>query len=397
MAERKKKIKVVHIITRLDKGGSAENTLLTVLGTDKRKYEVVLVKGSSSESEMSRGEYASVAAGLKKAKSEGVRIINIRSFFRRLNPVCDLLTFFSLFLLLVKEKPRIVHTHTSKAGFLGRLAAKLAGVSIIIHTPHGHVFSGYFGPSKTMMFIILERLATRMTDRIVALTDSEKDDYIKLRIADEDKVVVIHSGVDLAEFKELAESEIPKIKRELGLPEGSLVVGTAGRLEPVKGPEFLVKAARDVISKHPNTIFVFAGDGRLRKDLEKRTSDLGLTKNVIFTGWRQDIARMISTYDIFVLPSLNEGMGRVLVEAMALGKPIVASDRGGIKDLVVQGKNGFLVPARNPKLLAKHIQILIEDKEKRTRMAGEGRKMAPHFSAESMMTKIISLYEELLT
>ncbi len=393
----KKKIKVVHIITRFDKGGSAENTLLTVLGTDKKKYEVILVKGSSHESEMSRIEYASVIASLKKAKAEGIRIINIRSFFRRLNPIYDLLTFLSLFLFLLKEKPGIVHTHTSKAGFLGRLAAKLAAVPLIIHTPHGHVFSGYFGQFKTKMFIILERLATRMTDRIVALTNSEKEDYIKLRIADEDKVVVIHSGVDLAKFQDLAESEIAKIKSELGLAENSLVVGTAGRLVPVKGPEFLVEAARDVVSKHPETVFIFAGDGQLRQDLERRASKLGLTANIIFTGWRQDVARMIATFDIFVLPSLNEGMGRVLVEAMALGKPIVASDRGGIKDLVVQGKNGFLVPARNPRLLAKHIQILIEDKEKRTGMAREGKKMAPRFSSDLMMTKIASLYEELLT
>jgi len=165
---------------------------------------------------------------------------------------------------------------------------------------------------------------------------------------------------------------------------------------PVKGPEFLIKAAKYVISKYPDTYFIFTGDGPLEHDLNSKALEMGISENIIFLGWRGDVAKIISIYDIFVLPSLNEGMGRVLAETMALGKPIVASNIGGIPDLVIHGKNGFLVPPKNPKELAKYIQVLIEDKDKREKMGLKGKEMSLNFGAESMIEKIASLYEELL-
>jgi glycosyltransferase involved in cell wall biosynthesis len=392
-----KKHKVIHIITRMDKGGSAENTLLTVLGMDKKEFPVTLAKGPSHESRMSQKEQASVSSELKEAQSRGVKLVDIRTLLRRLNPACDLLSLFTIYLYLIKEKPAILHTHTSKAGLLGRLAAKLAGIPVVVHTPHGHVFFGYFGPLKTRMFIMLERLASRITDRIVALTDREKEDYILFKIANADKLVVINSGIELGKFEEIPFNEKQDLKSELGIPDNSLVVGTVGRLVPVKGPEFLIEAARYIHSKHHNTSFVFTGDGPLKQDLEQKARKLGIEKNILFLGWRDDVARIICIYDIFCLPSLNEGMGRVLVEAMALGKPIVASDIGGIPDLVVHGKNGFLVPPKNSLQLARHIQILIEDKEKREKMGQAGKEMALNFSKEIMVEKISNLYKELMT
>jgi glycosyltransferase involved in cell wall biosynthesis len=391
-----KKYKIIHLITRLDKGGSAENTLLTVLGIDKKKYEVVLAKGPTYESRMSKEEHASVIADLKEAQLKGVKIVNIPFLLRRINPVYDLLALFSLYILLIKERPTIVHTHTSKAGLLGTLAAKMAGIPFLIHTPHGHVLWDYFGPLKTKIFIFLERLTSRVTGKIIALTNSEKEDYLKFRIAEEDRFVVIFSGVKLNKFKESLFSEKQNFKKELGIPENSPIVGTVGRLVPVKGPESLIKAAKYMLSKYPDTFFIFTGDGYLKQDLENKAFKMGIKENIIFLGWRDDAAKIISAYDVFVLPSLNEGMGRVLVEAMALGKPIVASNIGGIPDLVTHGKNGFLVPPKNPKELAKYIQILLEDKEKREKMGLAGKEMALNFSAENMVEKIEELYEELL-
>jgi glycosyltransferase involved in cell wall biosynthesis len=391
-----KKNKIIHIITRLDKGGSAENTLLTALGINKKKYEVILVKGSTYESRMSNKEHATISADLKEARLKGVRIVNLPFLLRRINPVYDLLALFSLYVFLIKEKPTIVHSHTSKAGLLGRLAARLAGVPIIVHTPHGHVFFGYFGPFKTKIFILLEKLASRITDKIVTLSNKEKEDYLSFKIAEEDKFSVICSGIGLNKFKESLPSEKQNLKKELGIPENSLIVGTAGRLVPVKGPEFLIQAAKHIISKYPDTYFIFTGDGPLEKDLKRRTLEMGISKNIIFLGWRDDVAQIISIYDVFVLPSLNEGMGRVLAEAMALGKPIVASNIGGIPDLVIHGENGFLVLPKNPKQLAKYIQVLIEDKDKREKMGLAGKEMSLNFGAESMIEKIASLYEELL-
>lgn len=392
-----KKYKIIHIITRLDKGGSAENTLLTALGINKKKYEVILVKGPTYESRMSNKEHATISADLKEARLKGVRIVNIPFLLRRINPVYDLLALFSLYVFLIKEKPSIVHTHTSKAGLLGRLAAKLAGIPIIIHTPHGHVFFGYFEPFKTKIFILLEKLASRITDKIVTLSNREKEDYVLFKIAEEDKLSVICSGIGLNKFKESLLSEKQNLKKELGIPENSLIVGTAGRLVPVKGPEFLIKAAKYVISKYPDAFFIFTGDGYLKQYLEKKASNLGLRENIIFMGWRDDAAKILSLYDVFVLPSLNEGMGRVLVEAMALGKPIVASNIGGIPDLVIHGKNGFLVPPKNPKELAKYIQVLLEDKDKREKMGLAGKEMAYNFTSERMVEKIANLYKKLLT
>jgi glycosyltransferase involved in cell wall biosynthesis len=391
-----KNIKVLHIITRFDKGGSAQNTFLTLLGLKKGNFNPCLIAGLSLESEMKDEEMKSKEIDIQRLESEDIDFIQCPTLVRRLNIIKDLKAFFDIKKLIKKSKPLIVHTHSSKAGLLGRLAAKLAGVSIIVHTPHGHVFLGYFGPIKTRIFIILEKLASRITDKIVALTNREKEDHINLGIANENKFVVIPSGVELKKFKEVPYNEKQNFKKELGIPENSLVVGTTGRLVPVKGPEFLIEAAKYIIPKYPNTYFLFVGDGHLKKNLEKKASNLGIEKNIIFLGWRNDIAEIISVYDIFVLPSLNEGMGRVLVEAMALGKPIVASNAGGIPDLVTHGKNGFLVPPKNPGQLAKYIQILLEDRERRERMGKAGKEMVENFSKEKMVEKIAELYKELI-
>jgi len=391
-----RKNKIVHVITRVDKGGSAQNTLLTVLGTDTKKYDVLLFKGPTHESRMSQDENASVMADIQKAQWKRIKFVTIPLLVRRINPAYDAWAFLCLFLLLIKEKPTIVHTHTSKAGFLGRLAARLARVPIIVHTPHGHVFFGYFGLLKTRMFICLEKYAARITDRIVALTRGEKEDYRLFQIAPEEKIVVINSGVELGKIKDLSLEERKNLKRQLGLPEKSFVIGTAGRLEPVKGPEFLIEAAKVILSHYPQTYFVFAGDGPLRLKLERKADGLGITANIQFLGWRSDVTRVISIYDIFVFPSLNEGMGRVLVEAMALGKPVVASDVGGIPDLVIHGKTGFLVPPKNSRQLARYIQVLMEDERKRKSMGQAGKEMALNFKKEIMVEKIAKLYDELL-
>lgn len=391
------KIKVLHVITRLDKGGSAQNTFLTLLGLKEQNFESSLITGLSLESEMRQEEIKAVEKDIQRLESKGIELVRCPSLVRKINIIKDLRAFFNIWKIIKKNKPLIVHTHTSKAGLLGRLAAKLARVPIIAHTPHGHVFFGYFRRFKTKIFVILEKIASRITDRIVALTEREKQDHVLFKIAKEDKFAVIHSGVELNELQELSSKGKQNFKKELGIPENSFVVGTIGRLVPVKGPEFLVEAAKYIILKHPTTYFIFGGDGYLEEGLKKKAIELGVQNNIIFLGWRADVSRIISLYDIFALPSLNEGMGRVLVEAMALGKPIVASNIGGIPDLVSHGKNGFLVSPKNPGQLAKYIQILIADKEKRESMGKKGKEIAQNFSKEIMVDRIIELYKELMT
>jgi len=389
-----KKIKVIHVITRFDKGGSAENTFLTLRGLDRTKYDLMLVKGPSEESQMGDREQEAVRANLAETESAGVRIITVRELVRNLSPGLDLKAFLSLYRIVREEKPHIIHTHTSKAGILGRWAALLARVHVILHTPHGHVFWGYFGFMQTGLFIVLEKITALFTDRIIALTDQEKADHLRFHIAPDKKFTTIHSGADLSLFN-AALYDRSNMKTELHIPPEDLVVGTVGRLTFVKGQIHLLEAAAKVLAVRPETTFVFLGNGELQPELRERAAEMGVADRVRFPGWRPDAAAVMSVFDVFALPSLNEGMGRVLVEAMALSKPIIASRIGGITDLVVHGKNGLLVPPRDANAIAEAILVLLDDEPRRKAMGSEGRRMAKGFSAEGMIEKINALYEQL--
>jgi len=389
------KIKVAHIITRFDKGGSSENTFLTVVGLDKEKYDVILIKGLSLESEMGVREARSVKDNLTEVERCRIRTLTIPELVRKISLLHDLKTFISLIKIFLKEKPHIVHTHTSKAGILGRWAAFFALIPVIVHTPHGHVFWGYFGRCKTTFYIILEKLTACITDKIIALTQQEKNDHLHFRIAPEDRFSVVHSGVDLDKFFNTSVNPAA-MKKRLEIPEGNLVVGTVGRLTPIKGHRYLIEAAGKNLDVRPDTTFVFLGDGELLGELKNMATKLGVKENVKFLGWRDDVAEVMSVFDIFVLPSLNEGMGRVLVEAMALGKPVVASDVGGIPDPVVDCKNGYLVPVGDVETLVAKIKELLDDPGKMEEMGKCGKKIAVDYSANAMVQKIDQLYHELL-
>ena len=374
-------------------GGSAQNTLLTCLGLG-RKYEMVLVCGLSQESNMTDSEREAVDRQINDARISGVKVIRIPSLVRRINLLNDMRALYDLVLIIKTEKPDVVHTHTSKAGILGRLAAKIARVPLIVHTPHGHVFFGHFGPILSRIFLWVERLFAPLTDRVVALTDRESRDYTDLNVYPEDKLVQIHSGVDIEKFKQVPVIAFEK-KRSLGLDQNGLVVGFVGWLLPIKGPMHLLRAMEDVWQDHDDTILVFTGKGDLDVDLRAEALRAGANGRVNFLGWRNDIDEIMPLFDIFVLPSLNEGMGRVLVEAMAAGKPVVASNVGGIPDLVKHDHNGFLVPPGDEKALATSIKRLISNPQKARLMGQHGREFCRQFSVEAMVEKIDGLYEGL--
>jgi len=394
-----KDFKVVHIITRLDMGGSAQNTLLTALHHDSRHYNVWLIKGSTLESAMTKAETKLVEDQLETAKKQGIKIIDVPSLVRRISPINDLRALVSLFRLMRKLEPHIVHTHTSKAGILGRLAAWLARVPTIIHTPHGHVFYGHFGRLLSRIFLQVEKLLGRITHHQIALTPEESNDYLNLGVAKSNNISVIHSGVDLNCFKRSATESNPK-RNELGIPSDYLVVGYVGWLIPIKGVTYLVNAMAEVVQRHPNSLLLLVGKGDEKGEeetkLSKQVENLGIADNVRFLGWRPDVDEIMSCFDIFVLPSLNEGMGRVLVEAMATGLPIVASSVGGIPDLVKDGENGLLVPPANAGALEQAISDLLSDKSRRKHMGETGKKMCRPYSVEAMVDKIDILYSRLL-
>jgi glycosyltransferase involved in cell wall biosynthesis len=359
------------------------------------KYDLVLAHGLSLESQMTSWEKQSVDRQTKWAEERGVKLTAIPSLVRRIDPVNDLRAFLSLWKLMIKERPHIVHTHTSKAGLLGRWAAKMVGVPIIVHTPHGHVFYGHFGSLSSKFFVIMEKLTGSITDRMVALTEAEGNDYNTFLVCNTEKIVAIHSGVDIDRYSAV-EVNIEEKKKSLGLNPKGLVVGTVGWLLPIKGPMYLLKAMARIWHMHPDISLVFVGKGELEEALRAEAFRRGVSDKVTFLGWRDDVPEIMQIIDVFVLPSLNEGMGRVLVEAMAAGKAIVASDTGGIPDLIKHGHNGLLVPPKDPNRLAEAIIILLKDTHRRQEMGENGKLLAKRYSAESMVKKIDTLYEELL-
>ena len=369
------KYKVIHIITRLDKGGAAENTYLTYKLHNREKYEVKIITGLNKRD---------------------IEVILIPEFQREINLFLDLVAFYKIYKILRKEKPYIVHTHTSKTGILGRWAAKFAGVPVIIHTPHGHIFYGYFNKLLTLLFILIERLTSYITDYIITLTKKGKEEHIKFKIAPPSKFIPIYSGIEFEKIK-IKKDKI-KIKKELKIPDCSIIIGSAGRLEPIKGFIYLIKSAEIVLKelKREKIYFIVAGDGSLKEELQREVVERGIERNFKFIGWREDVYDIINISDIFVLPSLNEGMGRVILEAMYLGKPIIASKVGGIPEIVIDGENGLLFESQNYNELAEKIIFLIKNPDLLEKMGENSKNLVRkrEFSAEGMVEKIEELYEK---
>lgn len=387
-------VKILHILTRLDMGGSAQNTLWTCRGLADR-YRMVLVHGLARESRMTAAEEAAVAQASREAVRRGVDFIPLASLVRPIRPLKDAQALASLLRIIGAERPDIVHTHTSKAGILGRLAARMAGVRAVVHTPHGHVFYGHFGPAASRAFLALERLFGRMTDRLVALTEGERRDYLALGVGRDDSTWVIPSGVDLQALA--AEGADPVAgKRLLGVAAETPVVGFAGWLLPIKGPLHLLNAMAAVWEHHPKAVLVLAGKGAQEAELRARAEALGAGGRVRFLGWRDDLAALMGGFDLFVLPSLNEGMGRVLVEAMAAGVPVVASRTGGIPDLVRHAETGLLVEPGDEAGLAAAVSRLLSNRDEAARFAAAGRRHCRRFGLDSMLSRLDALYADLL-
>ena len=392
-----KPVTCVHIITRMDKGGSAENTFLTVKHLDRDRFRPVLIMGPTSESHMSPQERQAKYEELQGLREDGIQVMVCPYLYRRISPVRDIMAFFWLWMTIRHLKPKIVHTHTSKAGILGRWAALFNHVPIICHTPHGHIFYGYFGPLKRGLFKWMEKLTALFTKRIICLTQGEKSDHLRLGIAPGHKFDVCPSGVDLKRVKkEINPGVLSEWKRRLGIHENDLVIGTAGRLVEVKGPVFLLDSCTAVLEKKGNAMFCFLGSGPMKETLEQMAEEWDISPRVRFIPWEQDPRSIMALFDIFVFPSLNEGMGRALVEAMAMKKAVIATRTGGIPDLVHDGVNGLLVPPSDASAIADAILKLADQPELMKAMGETGERMSRAYSLDGMMKRIEDIYLELL-
>jgi glycosyltransferase involved in cell wall biosynthesis len=404
-------LRVLHVITRMVKGGAQENTLATAAGIHGAGWESSLITGPAVGPEGTL-EPECLAAG--------VRTIHLPELVRELSPRQDQAAVRKLVALLRKERPHLVHTHTSKAGILGRLAARHARVPVILHTPHGHVFHSYESRLKTRLFIHAERFCAPMADRLIALTETEMEEHLELGIGRPEQWRVIHSGIDFAPFDAARELRA-SARASFGIPREATVLATVARLVPIKGHTYLIDAFARLGKEFPNLHLLLAGDGPLREALLRQARERGLHilahgavnepvpppsrahplsaqhPTVHFLGLRRDVPQILAAADLFVLPSLNEGMGRVLVEAMAMELPCVASRVSGIPDVVDHDMTGLLVPSENPEALAKAIRCLLQDPGQAAAMGRRGReKVLPTFGVQRMLEQLERLYREVL-
>jgi glycosyltransferase involved in cell wall biosynthesis len=388
-------MKIVRIIARLNVGGPAIHVILLTHEFRKRGHESLLVVGPVPETEGNMEYYAS---------KWNVLLVRVPELIRPLSLKNDWVAFWKIFRLLRRERPDIVHTHTAKAGTLGRVAAILAGTPVILHTFHGNIFDGYFSPARTRLFLFIERLLARFTDRIISISKSQSDELInKHKIAQPDKFEIVRLGIDLDEFREVeGDNRCHSEDRE----NRPLVIGWVGRLTEIKDPLFFVDLAAVMKSSGTPAKFVMVGDGHLRQAIEAKISEYSLQGDFTLSGWQQEMAEVYSRIDLMVLTSLNEGTPVTMIEAMATGRPFVAFNVGGLLDLMVgpaqryEGfevyDNGILVRPRDTATFVKAVGLLVQDPERRIRMGQAGKVFAlQNFSKERLAQDTEALYRKL--
>ena len=330
------------------------------------------------------------------AEERGLAPVVIPSLHRELDPFNDVRSLVNIAGIMRRERPDILHTHLAKAGAIGRIAALFCPGVKTVHTNHGHVFSGYFSPARTKLYLNLERWLARHTDRIVVLGESQRSEILeRYGIGRAAQYAVIPLGFDLERFDH-AHRLRGGLRRELGIPPDSPVVSTVGRLAPIKDHELFLAVARCVLDERPGAMFLVVGDGPLRGELEGKVRTRGLEKNVIFLGWRGDLERVYADSDLVALASINEGTPVSLIEAAASGRAIVATDVGGVSDVVRDGVSGLLSRSRDPKEMAALMLGLLRDRARAGAMGEEGKRFVrARYDKKRLLADIARLYTEL--
>ncbi len=380
-------MKVLHIITRLDPGGSATNTIVSVDLLRKHGFITSLAYGVTDDPEGSIAQYL---------EDRNIPVFKLQNLVRNPSLAKDFLAFEEIRRILKTGTYDLVHTHSSKAGVLGRLAASIGGIPSV-HTPHGHIFYGYFGNLLTKVFVLIERWMARKTKRIISLTDLETKESLENKIGKPEQYVTIHSGVPLAKFRSIHSSpETGKsFRSEFSIsPEAFLFVST-GRLTHVKGFDTLLQAFAQSHFGGKPAFLAIVGDGEDRKSLELLCLQLGLMDHVKFTGQLKDVRPALSAANAFVLASRNEGMGRVLIEAMSSGLPVIGTAVGGIPAIIKNNHTGIIVPPENPAALAIAMEELARNPETCDIMGKNASEYVyPEYDENTMIEKLARLYRE---
>ncbi|MEM7129622.1 MAG: glycosyltransferase family 4 protein [Chloroflexota bacterium] len=385
MPEHTEPIKVLHIITRLIIGGAQETAMLITEQLDKAEFDVALVSGPQT--------------GTEGSLIEAVHLRNIPltiepTLVREIHPLKDAIALVKLIRHIRKNQYAIVHTHSSKAGIIGRWAARVAGVPLIVHTVHGWGHHERQHPLVRWLYILLEKVTLPITDKLIVVSSFNIEKGLQDGIGDDDDYVVIRSGIELDRFGYPIRSP-QEVRAELGIPAEAKVIGTVTRLSEQKAPLDFIHAAHLVAMERPDTYFVIVGDGPLRGDVEAAIRQNGLTERVILTGLRRDIPELMASFDLFALSSLWEGLPRVLPQAMASVLPLVATQIDGNAEIIQEDENGVLVPPGEPKKLAQALVSLLDNPERAFEMGQTGREMVEEYGVDRMVKETEILYRRL--
>ncbi len=386
------RVKVLRVIARLNMGGPALHVAYLTAGLQKRGYDTTLAAGS-----LARGEdsMAFVAEGL------GVEVVRVDELGREISPLRDLLATFKLARLIRRERPQILHTHTAKAGTVGRVAALLAGSHrppIVVHTFHGHVLRGYFGPVRSLMFRLLERWLASSTTALVAVSPQVRDDLVALGIAPRERFAVIRLGIELDARVAAQQDGRSESRHYLGIPVNRFAVGWIGRMTAVKRTDDVLVAFKALRDRGVDACLCMVGDGPDRGQLERRAHELGIVRDTLFLGYQENVGPFYAAFDALVLPSGNEGTPVSAIEALAAGRPVVATRVGGVPDVVRDGEDGFLVDAGATDELADRLARLARDPELREQMGRRGReRVLPRYAVDRLVDDVDQLYRELLS
>ena len=383
-------IKVVRVIARLNMGGPALHVTYLADGLRGRGYDTTLVAGSLARGEDSM-EFVADELGVNVERLQGLR--------RDISPVRDVIAVVRLAQLIRRERPTILHTHTAKAGAVGRIAALLAGDArppIVVHTYHGHVLRGYFGPLRTFGFRLLERWLARVTTSLIAVSPEVRDDLVRLGVAPREKFTVVRLGIELEQ--RIADRDgREETRRVLGIAPERFMVGWIGRMTGVKRTSDVLLAFKRLRQRGVDACLCMVGDGPEREQVERRAHELGIMRDTLFLGYQEEVAPFYAAFDAMILPSGNEGTPVSAIESLAAGRPVVATRVGGVPDVVRDGEDGFLVDLGAVDQLADSLERLAEDPALRDAMGNAGRaRVLSRYSVRRLVDDVDRLYRTLL-
>ena len=383
----KNPVKVLHPITRLIVGGAQENTLYTAQYLNPERYAVQVLTGPQAGSEGSL---------LNEASERGIKVTILPELVRELSPKNDYIAFKKISKLIESQRFMIVHTHSSKAGILGRLAAHRSGSPIILHTVHGWSFHNHMHPFRRLMYIYLEKLAYHYCDALIFVSKKDIDRGKLARIVTKENFFLVRSAIPLENFNPGIHSQF-EARSHLNIPHEVPVLGNIGRFTAQKDPLSWIQVAANVHSILPDCWFLMVGDGPLRPQVEEAIVKTGISNRTVLTGLRRDIPELLAAMDVFLITSLWEGLPRVIPQAMAMGLPVVSNQVDGIEEAVTDGKNGFLAKPGDYPTLAYYCIRLLKESSLRLTLGFNGKASIQHeFSLDQMIAQIEKIYEDLL-